>query len=158
MSTLTETTADREIIISRLINAPRERVFAAWTDPQQVGHWWGPQGFTTTTTSMDVRPGGRWSYVMHGPDGTDYANLIVYSEVEAPARLVYAHGSGEDNDPGQFQTTVTFEDVDGTTRLTMRSLFATAEARDYVVREFGAIEAGNSTLDQLEAYLAGGKD
>jgi uncharacterized protein YndB with AHSA1/START domain len=156
MSTLTETdqtTADREIVISRLINAPRERVFAAWTDPRQVGHWWGPQGFTTTTQAMDVRPGGAWRYIMHGPDGVDYANLITYSEVARPERLAYAHGSGEGDDPHQFTTVVTFADEGGQTRLTMRSIFASAAARDYVVREFHAIEGGNSTLDRLEEFL-----
>ena len=153
MSTLTETAADREIVISRLIKAPRERVFAAWTDPGHIGGWWGPQGFTTTTQAMDVRPGGAWRYTMHGPDGVDYPNLIVYSEVARPERLAYVHGSGEDDDPHQFTTVVTFEDEGGQTRLTMRSIFASAAARDYVVREFHAIEGGNSTLDRLEEFL-----
>ena len=156
MSALSEpvATADREISINRLIDAPPERVFAAWVNPQAIGQWWGPQGVTTTTHEMDVRPGGTWRYTMHGADGVDYPNLIVYNEVVQPERLVYTHGSGEQDDPGQFNTTVTFEDEGGKTRLTMRSLFASAEARDYVVKEFGALEGGNSTLDRLEVYLA----
>ena len=86
---------DREIVIARLIDAPRTRVFDAWTDPQQVVQWWGPRGFTTTTHKMEVRPGGVWRFVMHGPDGRDYQNKIVFIEVLKPERLVYRH-AGED--------------------------------------------------------------
>jgi uncharacterized protein YndB with AHSA1/START domain len=145
-------TADREIVITRLFDAPRERVFAAWTDPAHIGEWWGPTGFTTTIHEMDVRPGGVWRFIMHGPDGVDWPNWIRYSEVVAPERLVYAHG-GEREEP-EFHVTTTFEDEGGRTRLTMRSLFPSAAARDYVVREHGAIEGGNQTLDRLGEYLA----
>jgi uncharacterized protein YndB with AHSA1/START domain len=145
-------TADREVVITRLLDAPRERVFEAWTDPQQVGQWWGPTGFTTTIHEMDVRPGGVWRFIMHGPDGKDWPNWVRYHEVVRPERLVYDHG-GERSEP-EFHVTVTFADEGGRTRLTMRSVFPTAAARDYVVREFGAIEGGNQTLDRLTAYLA----
>lgn len=77
-------TADREIVISRLIHAPRELVFKVWTDPKHVAHWWGPNGFTNTIHEMDVRPGGVWRFIMHGPDGVDYPNKIVYKEVVKP--------------------------------------------------------------------------
>lgn len=145
-------TADREVVITRLIDAPRERVFDAFTDPAQVGEWWGPTGFTTTTHEMDVRPGGTWRFIMHGPDGVDYPNWISYHEVARPERLVYDHG-GERADP-DFHVTVTFADEGGRTRLTMRSLFPTAAAREYVVREFNAIEGGNQTLDRLVQFLS----
>lgn len=147
-------TADREITLTRVFDAPRELVFAAWTEPKHVAQWWGPNGFTNTIHEMDVRPGGVWRLVMHGPDGTDYPNKIVYSEVVKPERLVYTHGSGEEADPGQFRVTVTFADRGGKTVLTMRSLFESAAARDKVVKEFHAIEGGNQTLDRLGAYLA----
>ena len=147
-----DSTVDREIVITRLLDAPRERVFEAWTDPRQVGHWWGPTGFTTTIHEMDVRPGGVWRFIMHGPDGVDWPNWVRYQEVVRPERLVYDHG-GEREDP-EFHVTVTFADEGGRTRLTMRSLFPTAAARDYVVREVRAIEGGNQTLDRLTEYLA----
>ena len=89
---------------------------------------------------------------MHGPDGQDYDNKIVYGVIDEPNRLVYTHSDGGD-DP-LFETTVTFEDVEGKTRLTMRALFASAAVRDQQVREVGAIEGGNQTLDRLGAYLA----
>jgi uncharacterized protein YndB with AHSA1/START domain len=90
-NSLTSAPADREMVITRVINAPRALVFKAWTKPAHIGNWWGPRGFTTTTHSMDVRPGGEWRFVMHGPDGTDYQNRIVDLEVVEPERLVYDH-------------------------------------------------------------------
>jgi uncharacterized protein YndB with AHSA1/START domain len=147
-------TSDREIVVSRLFDAPRELVFSAWTDRQHVAQWWGPNGFTTTVHEMDVRPGGVWRFVMHGPDDVDYDNKIVFKEVVEPERLVYTHGSGENGDHS-FEVTVTFADEDGKTRLTLRQLYATAAERDYVAREYHAIEMGNQTLSRFADYLAG---
>jgi uncharacterized protein YndB with AHSA1/START domain len=147
------TPADREIVITRLFDAPRSLVFAAWTDPNHVGHWWGPTGFTITVNEMDVRPGGVWRFVMHGPDGLNYQNRIVYVEIMQPERLVYTHGSGDANDPNQFEVTVTFAEQDGKTVLTMRMLFATTGARAHVMA-LGAIEGSNQTLARLAEYLA----
>jgi uncharacterized protein YndB with AHSA1/START domain len=93
---------------------------------------------------------------MHGPDGTDYDNRIVFREVVRPERLVYDHGSDKDDDPYKFHVTVTFVDQGGRTELTMRSLFASAEQRDKKI-EFGAVEGGNQTLDRLGEYLKGRK-
>ncbi len=157
---LTPEASDREIVLSRVFDAPRELVFQAFTDPRQVGKWWGPNGFTTTTHEMDVRPGGVWRYIMHGPDGTDYKNKIAYHEVVRPERLAYSHG-GDFGDGGEeregFEVTVTFDEQDGKTRLTMRSLFPTAEARNLVVEKFGAIEGGKQTLERLSQHLAAGQ-
>ena len=83
----TTAAAEREIRITRVFDAPRELVFEAWTDRDQVVEWWGPHGFTTTIHEMDVRPGGVWRFVMHGPDGTDYNNHVVFEEVVEPERL-----------------------------------------------------------------------
>ena len=153
-NTQPSTAAGREIVLTRTLDAPRELVYRVWTQPQHVAQWWGPRGFTSTIQEMDVRPGGVWRLVMHGPDGTDYDNKIVFVDVVPPERLVYNHGDGSDNDPYQFVVTITFEEVGGKTRLTMHSLFATQEARDFVVREYGAIEGGNQTLDRLGEYLS----
>ncbi len=144
----------REIVITRLVDAPRELVFDAWTDPQHVGQWWGPNGFTTTTHSIDVRPGGQWRFVMHGPDGRDYDNLITYLEIVRPERIVYKHGGDDDVEPVEFETTVTFEPQGGKTRITLRSVFPSAEERDRVVREYGAIEGGHQHLARLAEYVA----
>jgi uncharacterized protein YndB with AHSA1/START domain len=144
--------SDRDIIISRVFDAPRDLVFQVWTDPRHIGSWWGPKGFTTTTHEIDVRPGGVWRFIMHGPDGVDYPNKIVYLEIARPERLVYDHG--DEGKPGYFRVTVTFEDQDGKTRLTMRSLFTTRAERDEVVTKYHAIEGGNQTLDRFGEHLA----
>ena len=82
-------TSDREISATRIFDAPRDLVWRAWTDPQQIVQWWGPNGFTTTTYHMEVKPGGVWRLVMHGPDGRDYPNRITFLEVVEPERLVF---------------------------------------------------------------------
>ena len=146
-------TADREIVTTRLIDAPRELVYEAWTDPKHVGHWFGPDGFTTITKSMDVRPGGKWVFVMHGPDGTEWPNVVTYEEVTPPTRLVYLHG--DDKEPDMFHVTMTLDDEGGQTALRMRAVFKSAAARDFVVRERGAIEGGKQTVQRLEAYVRG---
>jgi uncharacterized protein YndB with AHSA1/START domain len=146
-------TLDREIVVSRLLNASRELVFQAFTDPQHVVHWWGPNGFTNTNREMNVRVGGVWRFTMHGPDGTDWPNRITYLEVIKPERLVYLHDDDSDSEGGQkFHVTVTFEAQGMKTLLIMRSLFATA-AECEQVKQFGAVEGGQQTIDHLEAYL-----
>ncbi len=153
ISSDTAATTDREIIITRLLSAKRERVFEAWTDPAQLPQWWGPNGFTTTTREIDIRPGGAWRFVMHGRDGVDYPNAIRYVEIEAPERLVYVHGDDSEKIGGEFCVTVTFDAEGDGTRLTMHSLFGSAAERDRVVAEYGAIEGGNQTLARLQAHL-----
>jgi uncharacterized protein YndB with AHSA1/START domain len=140
--------ADREIVTRRTFDAPRELVFEAWTRPEHVAKWWGPNGFTLTTHEMDVRPGGVWRFVMHGPDGTDYQNEIKYREI-SPERLVYDHGPA----PG-FRATVTFTEAGGRTTVELRALFATAADRDHVIREFHADEGGRQHLACLAEHLA----
>ncbi len=143
---------EREIVATRVFDAPRELVFKLWTEPKHVAQWWGPKGFTNTIYEMDVRPGGVWRFVMHGPDGVDYENKIVYIEIVKPERLVYSHVSGP-----QFHVTVTFTDQDDKTKLTVRMLFESAAQRDKVIKEFGAIEGLNQTLKRLEERLAMGE-
>ena len=149
-------TSDRELVFERIFSAPRELVFEAWTNPQHVVQWWGPNGFTTTIEQMEVRPGGVWKHIMHGPDGKDYPNKSIFIEVVKPERLVYSHAGGRKGDPGaQFETTVTFEEFNGgKTKLTMRMVFPSAEKRDEVVRFYKADEGGNQTLSRLEEFLA----
>lgn len=143
--------ARRSIVVSRVFNAPRNLVFDAWTDAKHIGRWYGPRGFTITTHSIDVRPGGVWRFDMHGPDGVDYPNKITYREIVRPERLVYDHG--DPGEPAYFQNTVTFEELEGKTKLTLSMLFPSAEARDTVVKKYNAIEGGNQTLDRLGEQL-----
>jgi uncharacterized protein YndB with AHSA1/START domain len=129
-------------------------VFDAWSDPEGISHWWGPHGFSTTTHEMDVKPGGVWRFTMHGPDGVDYKNRIVYTEVVRPARLVYAHAGEGEHEHVRFHSTVTFEEEGGKTRITMRAVFPSAAERDAVVRDHGAVEGAKQTLERLGKHLA----
>lgn len=148
-------TAGRELLMTRVFNAPRTLVFKVWTSPEHVGHWWGPKGFTTTTHEMDVRPGGTWRYTMHGPEGRDFPNVIVFDEVVDPELLRYSHGSGvEDDEFEDFNVTITFRDLGGRTELTMHTVFPTVEGFRKVVEEYGAIEGAKQMMERFEAYLA----
>lgn len=140
--------SDREIIVRRTFNAPRELVFDAFTSVDHISNWWGPEGFRTTTEHMDVRPGGVWRHVMHAPDGTDYPNYIVYQEVERPAKLAWAHGTRE-GEPFAFHATVTFEEIEGGTQVTLHQVHPTKEQRDMLVEQVGALEGGKNTLDRF---------
>ncbi len=151
---LPQNSADRELVFTRVFHAPRDLVFGAWTDPQHIGELWGPNGFRTTTHEMDVRPGGVWRFIMHGPDGVDYPNRIVYDEVAQPERLVYTHSGGKAGETADFQATVTFAEQGAKTRLTMRMVFPSAADRDRVVRVYHADEGGRQNLERLAAYLA----
>ena len=145
-------TSEQEIVLTREFNAPPEQIFDAWTAPDKIGQWWGPNGFTTTTHSMDFREGGIWDYIMHGPDGTDYNNYIRYTEIEKPLRISYEQGENIEDGP-LFHSNVTFEDRGGTTRLTLKVTFPSKDARDKNVEENGAIEGGKQTLGRLAEYL-----
>ncbi len=140
-------TSDREIVTTRVFDAPREVVFQAWTDPDRLAQWWGPKDFTNTFQEFDMKPGGTWRFVMHGPDGVDYKNESVFVEVVRPERIVFQHVSGP-----RFQLTASFAEQAGKTRLTWRMLFESAAECDRV-KTF-AVEANEQNLDRLVAQLA----
>lgn len=150
----TANTTDREIIITRTFDAPRELVWEAMTNPEHVVKWWGPNGFSTTIENMDLRVGGMWKHVMHGPDGTDYPNKSVFTEIVKPERIKYSHGGSKKGGPAaQFEATWTFEALGDRTRVTIHMLFPTAADRDTVIKTYGAIEGGKQTLARLAGYL-----
>jgi uncharacterized protein YndB with AHSA1/START domain len=144
----------RSIIGVREFDAPRDLVFSAFSDPKHLAQWWGPNGFSTTTLSFDMRPGGVWRFVMHGPDGRDYQNRIIYEEIVPPERLVYRHGGGDDVEPVQFRQTIIFEDLGGRTCITWRGDFPSAAERDRVIKEYGAAKGLAETLARLSGYVA----
>lgn len=145
--------AGREISSTRIFQAPRELVFKMWTNPEHIVKWYGPRGFSNTVFEMDVRPGGMWRHILHGPDGVDYKNEAMYLEVVPPEKLVYHHLSGP-----EFVATATFEEHGAATRVTMRMVFESVELRNTTVEIFHAVEGLEDTLDrlgeQLEAQLA----
>lgn len=145
-------TADREIVISRVIEAPRELVFEAFTDVRHLSQWWGPAGFTTTTRAFEFRVGGAWDFVMHGPDGTDYQEWIAWTEITPPERIAMRHGESRD-DPNAFESVLTFALDGAATRIEMRTVFPTKAQRDEAVETHHAVEGGRQTLDNLADYV-----
>jgi uncharacterized protein YndB with AHSA1/START domain len=150
-TTVLTTPSDREIVFTRVFNAPRDLVFKVYTDPKLIPQWWGPRHLTTTVDKMDVRPGGLWRFVQHMPNGSDYASKGVYREIVPPERIV---GTFEfEGRPGHVAVeTATFEDHDGKTKLTLRVFFDTVEDRDLALKS-GAEKGAAETQDRLSELL-----
>jgi len=152
--------SDREIVLTRVFRAPRALVWEAWTKPAHVVNWWGPRGFTNTTKRHEFRVGGYWEHTMHGPDGTNYPNKARFLEIVPQERIAYLLGGGSDLEDDErrgtaFRATWTFEALDAEqTKVTGRLVFSSPEARDRVVRDYGAIEGGRQTLERLGEQLA----
>lgn len=139
-----------QLIHTRLLNAPRELVWEVWTDPKHLKEWWGPDGFTLTNKSMEVKAGKTWDFTMHGM-GRDFENRVEYLEVIKPSALSYRHSNPDETI--SFTVFITFEEAGGKTLLTMRSVFKSAEVLDELNRQVGAIEGGKQTINKLEAYI-----
>jgi len=138
----------RSLTISRLFNAPIELVWKAWTEPEHIKNWWGPNGFTNTIFKMDVKPGGEWDLIMHGPDGTDYKNKSVFKEIVKHKKIVYEHVSGP-----KFLATIEFESQNDKTFLKWHMLFETAEEFIRTIKTFKADEGLKQNIEKLQAYL-----
>src|SRR6478735_9404085 len=143
-----ENTTDRELRISRVLNAPIELVWEVWTTPEHIMNWWGPNGFTNTITKMDMKNGGEWDLVMHGPDGTDYKNKSVFVEVEKYKKIVYDHVSGP-----KFTATIHFEKQGEKTKLDWHMLFESREQFIEVVKTFKADEGLRQNIEKLNFYV-----
>ena len=144
---------DREIVLSRVINAPRDLVFSAWADPRHLPQWFGPAGFKIETKSIDIRVGGEWRFDMIAPDGKRWNNRVQFRRIERPKLIEFDHGADKDNDPGTFRTTITFDEQgDGKTVITLRQLHPTKAQRDAGIG-FGAVEYGYQTLDKLARHV-----
>jgi uncharacterized protein YndB with AHSA1/START domain len=147
------TPSEREIVITRSFKAPRELVFAAWTEPRHVKRWWGPNGFTTPHCEIDLRVGGAYHIDMRGPDGTIYPTTGTYKEVTPPARLVYTEVFGCLGQPDTSSlVTVTFAERNGVTTVTLHSLFDSLADRDAHIR-VGVEKGWSECFEHLAAYL-----
>lgn len=143
----TQDTTDREVRTTRTINAPRERVFAAWTDPVLLAQWWGPHGFTNTFHRFELKPEGLWEFTMHGPNGQDFHNTCVFKRIEPPGYLEFDHLK----EMHFYKAMVTFTEVEGGTRIDWIMRFNTAEELAPIR---GFIENANEeNLDRLEKEL-----
>jgi len=141
--------ADRELKIERTLNAPVELVWEVFTKPEHIANWWGPNGFTNTIYTMDVRTGGEWDFVMHGPDGRDYKNRSIYEEIIPLKKIVFNHFNPS------FTTTIKFEAKGDQTHLEWHMLFETAELFEAVVKAHNAAEGLKQNIVKLNAYLEG---
>jgi uncharacterized protein YndB with AHSA1/START domain len=143
--------AGRAMVMQRVIRAPREVVWGAWMNPEALPRWWGPDGFSCRTKRIDLRAGGEWVFDMIAPDGTVFPNHHRYGEVRAGERLGYALLWGEDG-PKHADAWVTFDEVDGATRVTLGMILATA-AEFEAAKGFGAVELGLQTLGKLARFV-----
>ena len=159
MTTLTDLApGDQIIVISRVINAPRELVFKAFTDPKHLAQFWGPKGFICPDCAVDLRVDGAFRLDMRGPDGVTYPCTGIYRDITPPERIVYA-GTADDAHPcggglpPRSLVTMTFVPVDGKTKITIHTRLQSAADRDAAIK--GGFNAGwNDSLDRLEAFLA----
>ncbi len=142
------TTPDSEIVSTRIINFPRELVYRAWTEPEHLKNWWGPAGFTNTFNEFNFRVGGRWSFIMHGPDKGNYANECEFIKIEKPVLVAWKRHSKP-----LFQVVATFEEVTGDkTKVVFKMLFDTAdECRK--LKPF-VVDKNEENFDKLENELA----
>ena len=143
-------TKDRELRLSRLFNAPVELVWEVWTNPDHIKNWWGPEGFTNSIQKMEVKAGGEWQLVMHGPDGTDYKNKSIFKEIVPLKKIVYEHVSSP-----RFVATIDFEKQGKQTLIRWHMLFETAEQFIQVVKTFKADEGLKQNMEKLDVYLTG---
>lgn len=150
--------SEREFVMERVFDAPRELVFKAFSECKHLAHWWGPKGWTLPVCEIDFRPGGVWLYCMGGPDGEQSCGKAVYQEIIAPERIVYtdafadADGNVLEGMP-EMLITVEFAEHEGKTKLTNRARFASAADLEATLG-MGMVEGLTETLDRLEAYLA----
>ena len=153
-----EFVGDREIVISRVFNAPRDLVWNAWTDPAHIASWWGPRGFSAPPCEVDLRPGGEFVVILDGPDGNKYPCRGVFKEVVEKEKIVY---DGPPNEPAgcgagippNARVTVTFEERSPeATRLTIHTVLDSAESRAAAAAE-GFVAGWNDSLDRLAEDL-----
>jgi uncharacterized protein YndB with AHSA1/START domain len=145
------TPTDRQIHVERVFDAPRDRVFAAFTDPKLIPEWWGPRDTTTVVDHMDVRPGGSWRFVIRNSDGSETGFRGTYREITPPERVVQTFEW--EGMPGYVSVeTATFEDLGDRTKVTTTSLFHTTEERDGML-ESGMERGMNESYARLDDLL-----
>lgn len=142
-----------EISGARLFDAPRELVFDAFSSADRLRRWFGPKGFSLTTQSFEFAPGGVWRFVMHGPDGRDYDNKIVFLEIVRPQRIAYVHPGEDDADPSRKETTIVFTQEGLKTRIDWRMRFPTLVERDRAERDYGVATGLAETLERLGEHV-----
>ena len=143
-----ENSTKKDMHATGIFKASLELMWKMWTDPEHIVHWWGPNGFTTTIHTMDVKPEGEWNLTLHGPDGTNFPNRSVYKEIIPLKKIVFEHFNPH------FMTTVLFEARDSETIVDWRAVFDSPEMRETIVNVHKADEGQKQNMQKLEKYLA----
>lgn len=145
---------DNKVIYKRYFDVPVDLAFEAWSSHKHLSRWWGPDGFSLTTKSMDFSNGGIWDFIMHGPDGHDYKNKIQFVDIKKPHYINYKHlGDGEGAKDVDFQSKITFEKAGKGTNITMEQIFPSKEELERVNKKYGAIEGAKQHIGNLGKYL-----
>lgn len=153
--------SDKELVITRHFDAPRQNVWQAWTNPDEIELWWGPRGFTTRVAKMELKPGGSWQYIMEDKEGNEYPAEGVFREISKQERIVTTDefGDSEENTkaapeglPGDMVVTTTFEELGNQTQLQIRIMHQSVEDRKKH-EKMGVIDGWNESLDKLAEYL-----
>ena len=147
------TETELEITVSCMINASPADVWDAWTNPDKITYWWGPSGFTSTITEMDLIPGGRWKLIMHGPDGKEYPNEFTYEAVHEPKFLILTHHQSLEFNLRAWNIVVTFEKVGNKTKVTMSDRFKDEEEKAKHVNNFNAVAGAKETFTRLTTFF-----
>jgi len=144
-----------KVTYKRYFDVPVGLAFEAWSSQEHLEQWWGPDGFSVTTKSMDFSNGGFWEFVMHGPDGQDFKNKIQFVEIKKPHHIYYKHlGSGEGIQDVEFQSRITFDEAGAGTNLTMEQILPSKDELERLTKKYGVIEGGKQHLGNLGKYLA----
>tara|TARA_R110001592_G_scaffold124884_2_gene334058 strand:+ start:458 stop:958 length:501 start_codon:yes stop_codon:yes gene_type:complete len=144
---------ERELVLTRVLDAPKALVFSAWINPEHLTSWFCPEGYTAHTHEIDVRVGGRWRFTYVSPEGIRYENRVVFLNIDPLNSIEFDHGPDEDDSATRFRVLITFEEQsNGKTVLSLRQLHPTKAQRDGGLG-FGAVEIGFGTLNNLEKYL-----
>ena len=137
------------IVTSKEVATTPEKIWAAWTYPEKVAKWWGPKGFTSTVEELDVRAGGKFRVIMHGPDGVDYPNIYVFDKVTPPSQLIYTNQGSEQFGLSPFQSVFELARLVYKTKLTLKMRFASEVEKEKHIKQFNAIEGSKELLARL---------
>ena len=140
-------TSDREVITTRIFKTTKERLFKAWTDPDQLAKWWGPEGFSNTFHEFNLKPGGDWRFTMHGPNGADYKNHSIFVSIQEPDEIILDHIS-----PPKFRVVASFSKEEGGAKLRFRQIFLSKEEADKL-KTF-VVDANEQNFDRLESLIS----
>ena len=137
------------LVTTKEVSTTPDKIWSAWTDPEKVAKWWGPAGFKSTVEELDVRDGGMFRVIMHGPDGTDYPNVYIFNKVTRPNQFIYTNQGSKQFGLAPFQSVFDIEQIEGRTKLTLKIRFVSETEKDKHIKQFHADEGSRQLLERL---------